>query len=137
MITSRITHKSYNPESCVYISNMLQAKKYLETLGGDILVDDLLSVHQFNDRHTQFGGQWLQQADIRQTLAGFPLGDGFAADAELFRQLGLGHFALLPQLLDGISCYVRIHGITPFLASSIAWHWIRRNLCFVDNRKQT
>ena len=41
MITSGITHKSYQPESCVYISNMLQAKKYLEILGGDILIDIL------------------------------------------------------------------------------------------------
>lgn len=41
MITSSITHKTYQPESCVYLSNMVQAKKYLEALGGDSLIDIL------------------------------------------------------------------------------------------------
>lgn len=41
MTISPITHKEYSPEQCVFVSNMLQAKKYLETLGGDILIDIL------------------------------------------------------------------------------------------------
>ena len=41
MIISPITHKCYQPESCIFISNMLQAKKYLEVMGGDGLIDVL------------------------------------------------------------------------------------------------
>ena len=41
MIISGITHKKYEPSECVFVTNMLQAKKYLEALGGDILIDIL------------------------------------------------------------------------------------------------
>lgn len=39
MITSEITHKSYEPGNCVFISNVLQAQRYLEYLGADYLLD--------------------------------------------------------------------------------------------------
>lgn len=43
MITSPITHITYdqNNSNCVYISNMLQAKRYLEYLGPEYLYDIL------------------------------------------------------------------------------------------------
>lgn len=39
MITSEVTHKSYEPGNCVFISNVLQAQRYLEYLGADYLLD--------------------------------------------------------------------------------------------------
>lgn len=42
MITSKITGKTYNAGSdCIYLSNMLQVKKYLEYLGPEFLLDVL------------------------------------------------------------------------------------------------
>lgn len=43
MMISRITGKSYEPSECVYLTNMLQVKKYLEYLGPDLMVDILFS----------------------------------------------------------------------------------------------
>ena len=43
MITSKITGKSYEPSDCVYLTNMLQVKKYLEYLGPDFMLDILFS----------------------------------------------------------------------------------------------
>jgi len=39
MITSEITKKSYEPGNCVFISNVLQAQRYLEYLGPTYLYD--------------------------------------------------------------------------------------------------
>lgn len=39
MITSEITKRSYEPGNCIYISNMLQAQRYLEYLGASFLLD--------------------------------------------------------------------------------------------------
>ena len=39
MITSEVTHKNYEPGNCVFISNVLQAQRYLEYLGADYLMD--------------------------------------------------------------------------------------------------
>lgn len=39
MITSEITHKSYEPGSCIFVSNTLQAQRYLEYLGPEFLLD--------------------------------------------------------------------------------------------------
>jgi hypothetical protein len=43
MITSPITHKTYDPSNSnvVYLSNMIQSKKYLSTIGPDYLLDVL------------------------------------------------------------------------------------------------
>ena len=42
MITSRITGKTYNAGTdCLYVTNMLQTKKYLEYLGPEFLLDVL------------------------------------------------------------------------------------------------
>ena len=38
---SPITQKVYNPDSCVNVTNMLQAKRYLAYLGPEYLVDVL------------------------------------------------------------------------------------------------
>jgi hypothetical protein len=44
MITSKITGKSYEPGAdCLYLTNMLQTKKYLEYLGPEFLLDVLWS----------------------------------------------------------------------------------------------
>ena len=44
MITSKITGKTYEPGAeCLYLTNMLQTKKYLEYLGPDFLLDVLWS----------------------------------------------------------------------------------------------
>jgi hypothetical protein len=44
MITSKITGKQYEPGAdCIYLTNMLQAKKYLEYLGPEFLLDILWS----------------------------------------------------------------------------------------------
>ena len=39
MITSEVTKRSYEPGNCIYISNMLQAQRYLEYLGASFLYD--------------------------------------------------------------------------------------------------
>ena len=41
MTKSRITGKSYEPSECVYLTNMLQVKRYLEHLGPEFLLDVL------------------------------------------------------------------------------------------------
>jgi hypothetical protein len=42
MITSKITGKTYNAGAdCLYVTNMLQTKKYLEYLGPEFLLDVL------------------------------------------------------------------------------------------------
>ena len=44
MITSKITGKTYEPGSeCIYLTNMLQVKKYLEFLGPELMLDILFS----------------------------------------------------------------------------------------------
>lgn len=43
MITSKITGKTYEPSDCVYLTNMLQVKKYLEYLGPEFMLDILFS----------------------------------------------------------------------------------------------
>ena len=43
MITSKITGKSYEQSECVYLTNMLQVKKYLEYLGPEFMLDILFS----------------------------------------------------------------------------------------------
>lgn len=39
MITSEVTKVSYEPGNCVFISNVLQAQRYLEYLGPTYLYD--------------------------------------------------------------------------------------------------
>ena len=39
MTKSEITHKIYEPGNAVFISNILQAQRYLEYLGADYLLD--------------------------------------------------------------------------------------------------
>ena len=39
MVKSPITQKVYDPANCIYIPNMLQAKRYLSYLGTEYLLD--------------------------------------------------------------------------------------------------
>jgi hypothetical protein len=41
LIKSMITGREYNENSCVYVTNMLQAQKYLTHLGPEYLLDIL------------------------------------------------------------------------------------------------
>ena len=41
MVKSPITGKAYDSAQCIYISNMLQAKRYLSFLGPEYLLDVL------------------------------------------------------------------------------------------------
>jgi len=41
MITSKVTHKTYDPAECVFLSNPVQCHKYFELLGSDLFVDIL------------------------------------------------------------------------------------------------
>ena len=79
-------------------------------VGGGVLVDDGLTVHQLDDGDVQCLGQWLQQGNVRQTLGSFPLGDGLAADADSLGQLRLGQILLFTKLLDCCTCYICVHG---------------------------
>ena len=79
-------------------------------IGGDVFIDNLLSVHQLNDGNAQGLGQGLQKGDVWQTPGSFPFGDCFAADTNFFCQLRLGQLSLLPKLPDGGSGYIGIHG---------------------------
>ena len=101
-------------------------------IGGDVAVGDVLAVHQLDDADAQRLGQRLEQGDVRQSLAGLPLGDGLAADAQLFRQFGLGHPAVLPELADGIAGHISIHGQHFLSAKSIPRRRNACNLRFVD-----
>ena len=80
-----------------------------EHIGRNVFVDNMLAVHQFDHGDIQRLCQWLQQGNIRQSLGGFPLGDGLAADTDLFTQLGLGQIPLFTKLFDGGACYIGIH----------------------------
>ena len=53
-----------------------------EHVGAGVFVDDVLTVHQLNDRDPQSLSQGLQQGNVRQTLGGLPLGNGLVADAQ-------------------------------------------------------
>lgn len=43
MVTSRITHKNYEPSECVFISNPAQCYKYFQLLGTEFFMDILYS----------------------------------------------------------------------------------------------
>ena len=103
-------------------------------IAADVLVGDVLAVHQLDQGEPQGLGQGLQKADIRQTLAGLPLGDGLAADTDLFCQFRLGEISGFPQIFDGITGYIAVH-ICHFLSGkSITHKYPLGNLRFVDRR---
>ena len=93
-------------------------------IGRDILIGDLLPVHQLDDGNAQRLRQRLQKRNIRQTLGRFPFGHGLAADADAIGQLRLGEFAVFPQLLDGVSGDISIH-VHPRLSPK-AYHELGR-----------
>ena len=94
-------------------------------VGGDILVFDMLTVHQFNDGDPQCLSQGLEQGDVRQTLGGFPFGYGLAADADFVCQLCLGQIPGFPQVFDGGSGDISVHAVTSFLGK--AYHKKKKN----------
>ena len=83
-------------------------------IGRDILIDDMLPIHQFNHGDIQCLGQGLKQGNIRQPLGSFPLGDGFAADPDFLGQFLLGQIPCFPKLTDGCACNVGVHRNTSF-----------------------
>ena len=89
-------------------------------IAGDVLVGDVLTVHQLNNRDTQGLSQRLQQGNIRQTFGSFPFGDGLAADTKSVCQFGLGQFPAFPKLFDGCTCHIGIHHYHSLL--EIAYH---------------
>ena len=80
-----------------------------EHIGGNVLVDNLLPVHQLDDGNAQRLGQGLQQSNIGQALGSLPFGDGFAADADLLCQVRLCQIPAFPQLLDGCAGNIAVH----------------------------
>ena len=89
-------------------------------IAGTVAVDDLLTVHQFNDRNIQRLRQRLNQRQIRQSFPRFPFGNGLVADADPFAQFGLGQMFVFPQLANGIACDIGIHCNHSFSAVSIS-----------------
>ena len=78
-------------------------------IGRNVFVDNVLSIHQFNKGNIQCLRQRLQQRNVRQSLGGFPLGNGLAADTDPFGQFSLCQISLFPQLFDGGACYISVH----------------------------
>ena len=72
-------------------------------IGGSVLIDDSIALHEFHDRDPQGSGKRFKERDIRQPFGGLPLGNGLAADIDLICKFCLRHLFLLPQLLDGIA----------------------------------
>ena len=101
-------------------------------IAADIAVGDVLAVHQLDDADAQSLGQGLQEGNVRQTLGSLPLGYGLAADTQLFSQLRLGHPAVLPEIADGGSGHIGIHGQHFLSANSIPRRRAACNLRFVD-----
>ena len=84
-------------------------------------VDDLRTGEQLRQRNPQCLCQRFQQGDVRQSLAGLPLGNGLVADKNTLCQLLLGHAAPFPQHLNGLSCDIWIHGDPSFLLGFVAF----------------
>lgn len=49
MTTSAITHKTYDPSDCIYLTNPLQCQKYLKHLGADFFLDILYTSEKRED----------------------------------------------------------------------------------------
>lgn len=49
MITSKVTHKTYDPSNCVFLTNPTQCQRYLEYLGADYLYDILWTSEKRKD----------------------------------------------------------------------------------------
>ena len=80
-----------------------------QQIGGAVSVDHRFTLHQFQHRHAQCGGQRFQQGDIGQALGGLPFGDRFGADQELAGKLCLRQALGFPQQPDGASGHIGIH----------------------------
>ena len=49
MVTSKITHKSYDGADCIFITNPVQCQRYLEYLGPEYLYDILWTSEKRKD----------------------------------------------------------------------------------------
>ena len=78
-------------------------------IGGSVLIDDSIALHEFHDRDPQGSGKRFKERDIRQPFGGLPLGNGLAADIDLICKFCLRHLFLLPQLLDGVAGDISVH----------------------------
>ena len=92
-----------------------------QEVGGPVLVDHGLSLHQLQNRDAQRSGQGLQQGDIGQALGRLPLGDGLGADGKGSGQLRLGEVFGFPQLPDGAAGDISVHGSVPSFSSAQAY----------------
>ena len=68
-------------------------------IGGFVLICDMFSVHQFDNRYAQSLRKRLQKRNIRQSFGGFPFGDSLAADIDPLRKLRLGYAAFFLSVL--------------------------------------
>lgn len=103
-----------------------------EHIGGAIGVDDLLAGEQLGDGNFERLREGLEQGNIWQAAAGFPFGNGFIADAELFGELRLGEMLLFAQRADGAAGDVVVHeDFSPF-TNRIPASAPRRNLRCVE-----
>ena len=74
-----------------------------EQIGGSVLIDNSIALHEFHNGDTQGGGKWFKERDIRQPFGSLPLGNGLAADIDFICKFCLRHLFLLPQLPDGVA----------------------------------
>ena len=93
-----------------------------QEVGGPVLVDHGLSLHQFQYRDAQRGRQRFQQGNVGQALGRLPLGDGLGADRELCSKLCLGEVFDFPQLSDGAAGDVSVHGAISSFSLHPAYH---------------
>ena len=88
-------------------------EKAARQVPGPVAVLRAIPGKQLGYRHAQRPGQRLQQRDVGQTPAGFPLGDGFVAYIQPLRQIALGQSPLLAQAADDFPGYIALHAIPP------------------------
>lgn len=49
MITSKVTHKTYDPSDAIFITNTTQCQKYFKYLGTDLFLDILYTSEKKED----------------------------------------------------------------------------------------
>ena len=68
-----------------------------------------LAGEQLRERHAEGLCQRFNEADVRQSSAGFPFGDGFVADHQHLRELLLRISFFLTQELNRAPGYIIVH----------------------------
>ena len=105
-----------------------------EHIGRCIFVDNLLAVHQLDERSIQCSCQRLQQRNIWQAFCRFPSRNRFPSHTDTLGQFCLGHPLCFSQSFDGCACNVGIHSVILLvvLASIVTDIGRKRNLRSVD-----